>query len=155
METNRERNIRDWCVVIGKTWFMMINIILLFGINNVINPNSFSNAPFISGANYPSLSSETHRSLSVELAKRGEQKIGSAAPISIVPSTANVKRGEQVGESEAPFASFHRVICRKLLLKIINIALCFPTYHAVFPPISFCNWFLSTPSVLRFLSVIR
>ena len=118
---------------------MMINIILLFGINNVINPNSFSNAPFISGANYPSLSSETHRSLSVELAKRGEQKIGSAAPISIVPSTANVKRGEQVGESEAPFASFYYVICRKLLLKIINIALCFITYHAVFPPILFCN----------------
>ena len=75
----------------------------------------------------------------MELAKRGGQEAESAAPISIVPSTANIKRGEQVGESEAPFASFHRVICRKLLLKIINIALCFPTYHAVFPPISFCN----------------
>ena len=102
---------------------MMINIILLFGINNVINPNSFSNAPFISGANYPSLSSETHRSLFVELAKRGEQGI----------------------ESAAPFASFYCVISYKLPLKIINIALCFPTYHAVFPPILFCNWFLSTP----------
>ena len=118
---------------------MMINIILWFGINNVINPNSFSNAPFISGANYPSLSSETHRSLFVELAKRGEQGVGSAAPISIVLSTANIKRGEQGGESEASFASFYCVICRKLLLKIINIALCFHTYHAVFPPILFCK----------------
>ena len=118
---------------------MVIDIILWFGINNVINPNLFSNAPFISGANYPYLSSETHRSLSVELAKRGELKVGSASPISIVLSTANIKRGEQVGESAAPFASFYYVICRKLLLKIINIALCFITYHAVFPPISLCK----------------
>ena len=145
METNRERNVRDWCVVIGKTWFIVIDIILWFSINNVINPNSFSNAPFISGVNNPYLSSETHRSLSVELAKRGEQKIGSAAPISIVPSTANIKRGEQVGESEAPFASFHRTIWCNLLLKIINIALCFITYHAVFPPILFYKWSFSTP----------
>jgi len=57
----------------------MIDIMLLFDINSVINPNSFSNAPFISGANYPSLSSETHRSLFVELAKRGEQGAESAA----------------------------------------------------------------------------
>ena len=54
-----------------------------------------------------------------------------------------------------PLASFHRTICRELPLKIINIALCSHTYHAVFPPISFCNWFFSTPSVLHFLSVIR
>ena len=116
---------------------MMINIILLFGINNVINPNSFSNAPFISGANYPSLSSETHRSLSVELAKRGEQGAESASPISIVPSTANIKRGELKVGSAILFASFHFMIWCNLLLKIINIALCFITYHAVFPPILF------------------
>ena len=54
-----------------------------------------------------------------------------------------------------PLASFHRTICRELPLKIINIALCFHIYHAVFPPISFCNWFLSTPSVLFFFVIIR
>ena len=118
---------------------MMINIILLFGINNVINPNSFSNNSVISEAkSYPPLL-ETHRPLSVELAKRGEQGAGSAAPISIVLSTANIKRGEQVGGSAVPFASFHRTIWCNLLLKIINIALCFPIYHAVFPPILFCK----------------
>ena len=116
---------------------MVIDIMLLFDINNVINPNLFSNNPLYFRANYPSLSSETHRSLSVELAKRGGQEAESAAPISIVPSTANIKRGEQVGESEAPFASFHRTIWCNLFLKIINIALRFPTYHAVFPPSHF------------------
>ena len=85
----------------------MIDIILWFGINNVINPNSFSNNPFVSGANYPYLSSETHRSLSVELAKRGEQGAGSAIL----------------------FATFHLTIWCNLLFKIINIALCFlPSY---------------------------
>ena len=87
----------------------MIDIILWFGINNVINPNSFSNNPFVSGANYPFLSSETHRPLSVELAKRGEQG----------------------GKSVILFAIFHRTIWCNLLFKIINIALCFHTSYFV------------------------
>ena len=63
------------------------------------------------------LSSETHRSLFVELAKRGEQGV----------------------ESAILFASFHLMIWCNLLLKITNIALRFITYHAVFLPISLCK----------------